>query len=78
MALHEASTSPACIPKPASARKQIIPTLVESDDEVDGGEIVVTITCDNEDCQALLQENKSLKDKLKKLQRRLDIAGKKL
>lgn len=69
---------PACIPKPAPARKQIIPTLVESDDKIDGGEMVVTITCDNEDCKALLLENKSLKDKLKKLHRRLDIAGKKL
>ena len=72
-----ASTSPACIPKPAFARKQIISTHVESDDEVDGGETVVTISCDNEDCKALLLENKSLRDKLKKLQRRLDIAGKK-
>ena len=69
---------PTCIPKPAPARKQIIPTLVESDDKIDGGEMVVTITCDNEDCKALLLENKSLKDKLKKLHRRLDIAGKKL
>ncbi len=48
--------------------------VVSDDDEIDEG--VITISCDNEDCKALLLENKSLRDKLKKLQRRLDIAGK--
>lgn len=52
-------------------------THVLSDDEDDGDEnTVITTSCDNMDCKALLLENKTLKDKVKKLQRRLDIAGK--
>ena len=52
-------------------------THVLSDDEDDGDEnTVITTTCDNMDCKALLLENKTLKDKAKKLQRRLDTAGK--
>lgn len=33
---------------------------------------------DNMDCKALLLENKTLKDKVKRLQKRLDTAGKEL
>lgn len=45
-------------------------THVESDDDSDSDEAVITTSCDNLDCKALLLENKSLKDKL---QNRLDI-----
>ena len=59
------------------AREQPVTTThVVSDDERDSNKAVIMASCDNLDCKALLLENKSLKDKIKKLQNRLDIAGK--
>ena len=58
-------------------KKQI--THVLSDDEDDYDEYaLITTSCNNMDCKALLLENKTLKETVKKLQRRLDIAGKEL
>ena len=60
-----------------STKKQT--THVLSDDEDDSDEnAVITTSCDNMDCKALLLEIRALKDKVKKLQRRLDTAGKEL
>lgn len=58
------------------ARKQLVTTHVVSDDDGNSDEAVITSSCDNLDCKALLLENKSLKDKIRKLQNRLEIAGK--
>ena len=59
-------------------RKQLVTayTHVVSDDDGDSDEALITTSCDNLDRKALLLENKSLKDKIRKLQNRLDIAGK--
>ena len=60
-----------------SPKKQM--THVLSDDEDDSDEnAVITTSCDNMDCKALLLENKTLKDKVKRFQKRLDTAGKEL
>ena len=58
------------------ARKQLVTTHVVSDDDGNSDETLITTSCDNLDCKALLLENKSLKDKIRKLQNRLEIAGK--
>ncbi|KAJ7351062.1 hypothetical protein OS493_037015 [Desmophyllum pertusum] len=64
-AMPDASTRrPPASNKPASGRKQIInthPVNVVSDDELESDEAVITTSCDNADCQALLQENNNLK-----------------
>lgn len=54
----------------------MVTTHVVSDDDGDSDEALITTSCDNLDCKALLLENKSLKDKIRKLQNRLDNAGK--
>ena len=46
------------------ARKQLVTTHVVSDDDGDSDEALITTSCDNLDCKALLLENKSLKDKI--------------
>lgn len=58
------------------ARKQLVTTHVVSDDDGDSYKALITTSCDNLDCKALLLENKSLRNKIRKLQNRLDIAGK--
>ncbi|PFX28023.1 hypothetical protein AWC38_SpisGene7279 [Stylophora pistillata] len=58
-----------------STKKQA--THVLSDDEDECREnVVITTSCDNMDCKLLLLENKTLKEKVKKLQGRLDAAVK--
>ena len=59
----------------ARQHKNIRPMVISDDEEEDIEMATILTTCDSADCQALLQENKILKDKLKKLQRKLDIAG---
>ena len=65
-------------PASTSKKKKQI-THVLSDDKDDYDEYaLITTSCNNMDCKALLLENKTLKETVKKLQRRLDIAGKEL
>lgn len=60
-----------------STKKQITHVLSDGEDDYNENALITT-SCNNVDCKALLLENKTLKETVKKLQRRLDIAGKEL
>ena len=54
-----------------STKKQITHVLSDNEDDSDDNAVIM-------DCKALLLENKTLKNKVKKLQKRLDTAGQEL